>query len=147
TWRSSAELSRRPQAATAPRKTASAAQPNAANVAQGWSRAMRPTRLPVIASAVSRAPSAGSAASKNRAAPCASFPTGRNLGIPFDATPDSLRNDQDRVRELVQVRNPKTLQPHYRDGRPPPKRSVEAGLCPASTQYHSEKQPCYFLNQ
>ena len=37
----------------------------------------------MIASAVSSAPSAGSAASRNRAAPCASFPTGRNLGIAF----------------------------------------------------------------
>src|SRR3954453_2238535 len=100
TRRSSFELSRRPNAATAPRKTASAAHPNAANVAQGWVRAIRPTRSPVIASAVSSAPIAGSAARRNRAAPCASFPTGRNLGMSADATPGSLRNDQESLRIL-----------------------------------------------
>src|SRR5215831_4049208 len=99
TRRSASELSRRPNAATAPRKTASAAQPNAAKVAEGWLRAMRPTRSPVIARAVRSAPSAGSAASRNFAAPWASFPTGRNLGMSLDATTEALRNHQRQVRE------------------------------------------------
>src|SRR6478672_9478281 len=98
TRRSAAEPARRANAATAPRNTASAAQPNAANVAHGWSRAIRPTRSPVMASAVSSAPSAGTAARRKRAAPWASFPTGRNLGIPSDATRESLANDQGSLR-------------------------------------------------
>src|SRR5438034_9866442 len=42
---------------------------------------MRPIRSPLIASAVNSAPNAGSEARRKPAAPLASFPTGRNLGM------------------------------------------------------------------
>src|SRR6476469_5442319 len=79
--RSSRDPSRRPYAAIAPRKTASAADPNAPKLASGWFRAILPMRSPLIASAVSRAPNAGKAARRKPAAPLASFPIGRNLGM------------------------------------------------------------------
>src|SRR4029077_16989154 len=81
TPRSSCEPSCNPYAATAPRNTAIAAPPNAPKLASGWFRAIRPMRSPLIASAVSRAPNAGSAARRKPAAPLASFPIGRNLGM------------------------------------------------------------------
>src|SRR6185312_11349942 len=78
---SSGEPSRSAKAATDPAKMASTASPKAPYVASGWSRAMWPTRPPVIASPVRTAPSAGIAASKNPAAPLTPFPTGRNLDM------------------------------------------------------------------
>src|SRR3954447_24456631 len=63
-----------PKAANAPRKTATAARPNAAIVAVGWLRAIRPAVLPVTAIAASSDASAGTPASRNAAAPLTSFP-------------------------------------------------------------------------
>src|SRR3954453_12813262 len=72
---------------------------------------MRPTRFPVIASAVRSAPRAGRAASKKRAAPCASLPTGRNLGgMLSDGTPDALRKPQEFL-------------PKYNESRPSAERA------------------------
>src|SRR5439155_82588 len=55
--------------------------PNAPKLASGWFRAILPMRSPLIARAVSRAPNAGKAARRKPAAPLASFPIGRNLGM------------------------------------------------------------------
>src|SRR4051794_16088442 len=63
-----------PNAAKAPRKTATAARPKATIVAVGWLRAMRPAVLPVTAIAARSEASAGTPASRNAAAPLTSFP-------------------------------------------------------------------------
>src|SRR3954453_19046769 len=72
--RSARDPAATPNAAKAPRKTATAARPKATIVAVGWLRAMRPAVLPVTAIAARSEASAGTPASRNAAAPLTSFP-------------------------------------------------------------------------